>query len=104
MRLWAAVLLIALAGVSAPAAPLPDRADFTIKGAATQGGVLLGTAPAGTVALTLDGKLVPVDGDGRFLIAFDRDAGPTGQLTARLADGRTLDHPIAIAPRAWRIA
>lgn len=103
MRHWAAVLLIALAGVSAPAAPLPDRADFTIKGAATQGGVLLGTAPAGTVALTLDGKLVPVDGDGRFLIAFDRDAGPTGQLTARLADGRTLDHPIAIAPRAWRI-
>mgnify|MGYP005989888093 FL=1 len=103
MRHWAAVLLIALAGVSAPAAPLPDRADFTIKGAATQGGVLLGTAPAGTVALTLDGKLVPVDGDGRFLIAFDRDAGPTGQLTARLVDGRTLDHPIAIAPRAWRI-
>lgn len=103
MRHWAAALLIALAGVSAPAAPLPARADFTIVGAATQGGVLLGTAPAGTVALTLDGKLVPVDGDGRFVIAFDRDAGPTGQLTARLADGRTLDHPIAIAPRAWRI-
>jgi murein DD-endopeptidase MepM/ murein hydrolase activator NlpD len=104
MRRLAAVLLIALAGVSAPAAPLPGRAGFTMTGGpVTQGGVLLGTAPTGTLALTLDGKLVPVDGDGRFLIAFDRDAGPTGRLVARLADGRTVDRPIAIAPRAWRI-
>jgi murein DD-endopeptidase MepM/ murein hydrolase activator NlpD len=103
MRRWAAALLVALAGASAPAAPLQTRVDFAIAGPVTQGGALLGTAPLGTVALTLDGKLVPVDANGRFLIAFDRDAGPNARLVARLADGRTVDRPIAIAPRAWRI-
>lgn len=103
MRRWAAALLVALVGASAPAAPVQTRADLTIAGPMTQGGALLGTAPTGTVALTLDGKPVPVDADGRFLIAFDRDAGPTARLVARLADGRTVDRPITIAPRAWRI-
>jgi len=103
MRRWAAALLVALAGASAPAAPLQTRVDFAIAGPVTQGGALLATAPLGTVALTLDGKLVPVDANGRFLIAFDRDAGPNARLVARLADGRTVDRPIAIAPRAWRI-
>lgn len=104
MRRWAAAAaLVALAGPSVAAMPVQTRVDFTIAGPMTQGGALLGTAPTGTVALMLDGKLVPIDGAGRFLIAFDRDAGPTARLVARLADGRTVDRPIAIAPRAWRI-
>ncbi|MEC3912748.1 M23 family metallopeptidase [Sphingobium sp. CR2-8] len=101
-------LLLACAGsaVAQPvtrAASMANRADFQLTGTATQGGMLTGIAPAGTVALQLDDQLVPVDADGRFLIAFDRDAGPTARLTARLPDGRTIDRPLTVASRDWRI-
>lgn len=100
---WAALLIVlAGAGPAAFAQP-PIRADFQIGGLVTQGGVLLGTAPTGTVALKLDDRLVPVDVDGRFLIAFDRDAGPRARLSARLSDGRTVESVLAVAPRDWRI-
>ena len=100
--------LAALVLASAPvvAQPLPPAApgDFTYAGEPTQGGWLRGVAPRGTVALALDG--VPVDfaaDDLRFLIAFDRDAGPAATLVATLADGRTVTAPLTITPRAWNI-
>tara|TARA_R110002072_G_scaffold85793_1_gene194040 strand:- start:714 stop:1457 length:744 start_codon:yes stop_codon:yes gene_type:complete len=68
-----------------------------------QGGVVAGTAPADTVALRLGDESVAIDADGRFLIAFDRDAAPTARLTAELANGRTIEKSLTIAPRAWRI-
>jgi murein DD-endopeptidase MepM/ murein hydrolase activator NlpD len=70
---------------------------------AVQGGVMLGDAPAGTVALSLDGAPVPVAPDGKFLIAFNRDAPPTAKLIATLNDGRTIAQTLAVAPRGWRI-
>lgn len=85
-----------------PPAPLPP-ARILIDGAASQGGLLLGTAPAGTVRLTKDGEAIPVAADGRFIIAFDRDAASTSTLQAQLRDGRTATQAIAVAPRAWRI-
>jgi murein DD-endopeptidase MepM/ murein hydrolase activator NlpD len=88
--------------VSRPAAPAP-LGRFAIAASASQGGLLLGTAPPGTVRLTLDGRDVPIARDGRFLIAFDRDAAPTAILVAAVADGRTVSQAIAVAPRAWRI-
>lgn len=81
----------------------PVRADFAFEGAMQQGGALIGTAPSGTIRLTLDGKPVPIDDDGRFLIAFDRDAAPAAKLTATLADNRAIDRTLTIAPRAWRL-
>lgn len=69
----------------------------------TQGGVITGIAPAGTVDLRLAGAPIAFDPDGRFIIAFDRDAGPTAQLVARLADGAQRTRTLTIAPRAWRI-
>ncbi|NNM76768.1 M23 family metallopeptidase [Sphingomonas sp. ID1715] len=72
-------------------------------GVAQQGGVLIGVAPAGTSSLVLDGKPVPLAADGRFLIAFDRDAAAEARLTARLAGGRIVERIVGIAPRAWRI-
>ncbi|MET0179867.1 MAG: M23 family metallopeptidase [Novosphingobium sp.] len=80
--------------------PLPG---FAYSGELTQGGWLRGSAPGGTVALTLDGASVDLAPDGAFLIAFDRDAGPAATLVARLADGRSVAAPLAIAPRAWQI-
>jgi len=110
----AATAMLALAGCSrqaavpapAPAPPVavaaPGPRDFAYRGEATQGGWLSGTVPAGTSALVLDGRPVPVAPDGRFFVAFDRDAPGGATLVARLAD-RTVTRTLAIAPRAWDI-
>ncbi|WP_323809805.1 M23 family metallopeptidase [Sphingobium baderi] len=105
MKFFLAAAALAWTGAAAPSAPpLPTAAsDFRLSGEMTQGGALRGTAPPGTVDLRLDGRPVPVESDGRFLIAFDRDAGPQARLTARLADGRVMERPLTIAPRAWRL-
>jgi murein DD-endopeptidase MepM/ murein hydrolase activator NlpD len=105
-----AALVVALAGLlggaapaAGPAAASARPATFVYTGEPTQGGWLRGSVPGGTVALTLDGAPVDVAPDGRFLVAFDRDAGPAATLVARLADGRTVAAALAIAPRAWQI-
>jgi murein DD-endopeptidase MepM/ murein hydrolase activator NlpD len=81
----------------------PVLARFALEGAPMQGGLLVGTAPSETVSLTLDGRPVPVEPDGRFLIAFDRDAPAVATLTARLPDGRAVTQSLSVTPRAWRI-
>jgi murein DD-endopeptidase MepM/ murein hydrolase activator NlpD len=68
-----------------------------------QGGVVIGTAPQGTIGLTLDGADVPVTSDRRFLIAFDRDAASEATLVAACGDGGTVAHSLTISPRVWRI-
>lgn len=93
------------AAVAPPPAPPPAPAfrDFELRGLAEQGGAMVGKAPSGTSALTLDGVPVALAGDGGFLIAFDRDAGPTAALVATLADGRRIERVLTIAPGAWRL-
>jgi len=81
----------------------PDRRSFNLEGALSQGGVVLGSVPANTVSLTLDGNPVEVAPDGRFLIAFGRDAGAAASLVARLRNGGEVREALTIAPRAWRI-
>ena len=88
---------------SAPVTPAAGPAAFLLDGATSQGGIVIGTAPAGTQALSLDGAAVPLAPDGRFLIGFGRDHGPSALLSARLADGRTVSKPLTVAPRAWKI-
>ncbi len=84
-------------------ARMPVRSDFALAGLAEQGAVMIGQAPGDTRTLTFDGKPIPVAADGRFLIAFDRDAGPVAQLVATLADGRTVERRIAVAAGSWRL-
>lgn len=93
-----------------PAAELPPApvvrqgpADFILRGLPEQGAVLLGQAPAGTRALTLDGQDVPQAEDGSFLIAFDRDAPPSALLVAVLATGQRIERTLVVAPGSWRI-
>ncbi|MFZ2996498.1 M23 family metallopeptidase [Sphingobium sp.] len=93
---------MAVAQVQIPVSSQP-ASDFRLTGPMVQGGVLLGFAPTGTVALRLGDQQVPVDADGRFLIAFDRDAGPSAHLTARLPDGHMVERTLIVAPRYWRI-
>lgn len=90
-------------------APAPDIArtpgptTFLFEGETTQGGWIRGQAPAGAVSVLLNDRPVVLDAEGRFFAAFDRDAGSRATLSAQLADGRTIESPIAIAPRDWNI-
>lgn len=106
----APVIPTAIAAPASPPRPLlppppqlvsPDR--FDLRGGLRQGGLALGTAPTGTISLTLDGAPVAVAADGRFVIAFDRDAAPQALLVAGLRDGTTVTATLPIAPGAWRI-
>ncbi|WP_136162203.1 M23 family metallopeptidase [Sphingomonas flavalba] len=81
----------------------PPPAAFSFEGAFVQGGLVVGTAPTGTIRLVLDGQPVAVSADGRFVIGFDRDAAPGAMLVATLADGRTHSERLAVAPGAWAI-
>lgn len=92
--------------VSAPPSAPPRvsaRGDFTLAGVPEQGAVLIGQVPDRTLRLTLDGKAIPVAADGRFLIAFDRDAETGARLVATLADGREVERFIAVAAGRWRL-
>lgn len=122
-RLWLAAALLPLVAscVGPPAerpvppppapAPLPTPtptpagpADFILSGETEQGGDMIGTVPGGTASLSFDGRAIPIAPDGKFLIAFDRDAGPSAQLVATLGDGRRVTKALAVAPRAWNIS
>lgn len=89
----------------APTAPLTPvgPTTFVFEGELTQGGWIRGAAPGGTQSATLDGQPLALDSFGRFFAAFDRDAGPSATLTARISDGQTVTSPVAISPRAWAI-
>ncbi len=83
--------------------PPPGPSTFTYDGQLTQGGWIRGQAPGGTRSATLGGQALELDDEGYFFAAFDRDAGPTATLVARLEDGRTIESPMTISPRQWNI-
>jgi len=87
-----------------PRAPSVPLGDFVFKGSMIQGGVLIGSAPAGTTRLTFNGAAVPVAPDGKFLVAFDRDAPSLATVTAALDDGRIISRTLTVNPRAWNIS
>jgi murein DD-endopeptidase MepM/ murein hydrolase activator NlpD len=101
--------LLGAVGVGAdPSAASPPQSEqarnaFRFDGPMIQGGAVLGTAPALTSRVRLDGRDVPVAPDGRFLIAFDRDAPASAELVAIRVDGSSLRQTLAVQPRAWRI-
>jgi hypothetical protein len=99
------VALMAWLTVSASRAQTarPLASAFSLQGAPQQGALLRGVAPPGTAELTLDGKPVPLSSDRRFLLGFDRDAGPTARLEAKLAGGGRVAQVLSVAPQAWRI-
>nr|WP_315472140.1 M23 family metallopeptidase [uncultured Sphingomonas sp.] len=105
MRRWLAVALAAsgATGVALAQTPPATSAAFRWNGVPTQGGLIAGQAPVGTISVTLDGKPLTVAPDGRVIVGFDRDAGPSATLDATLADGRHVVQLLAVAPRAWRI-
>jgi murein DD-endopeptidase MepM/ murein hydrolase activator NlpD len=98
---------VAASGPVARRAGLQDDAaadGFRLSGSLEQGGLVLGSAPPGSVAVSLDGVALPLADDGRFLFGLDRDAPVAMQLSARLRSGRVVRRPLAVAPRAWNIS
>lgn len=84
--------------------PLAARgADFQLAGPLTQGGWIMGVAPAGTELVALDGKPLDLAADGRFFAAFDRDAGLGAELVARRSGLPPVRRQLTISPRAWSI-
>ncbi|OAN66175.1 M23 family metallopeptidase [Sphingomonas sp. TDK1] len=88
---------------------VPGRASaggdpFGLSGSFDQGGVALGTVPADIGALRFNGQPIAFAADGRFLIAFDRDAPPTALVEAVADGGRLVRDQLSIAPRAWNIS
>ncbi|HEX8525630.1 M23 family metallopeptidase, partial [Allosphingosinicella sp.] len=104
MRLAALALLVAAAS-AAPAAQPPSQSggQLVLLDGAVQGGLVRGRAPAGTVALLVDGRPLPFASDGRFILGFDRDHPGSAILEARLSDGRVVERSVTVAPRGWRI-
>lgn len=125
MRRTAALAVAGLvAACVAPAEPAPAPAPVTVvqpvetpspahapigpttflyQGELTQGGWLRGQVPAGTISAKLNDNGLAFDAGGRFFAAFDRDAAPTAVLRAMLADGRMVESPLVVSPRAWDI-
>lgn len=81
----------------------PAPARFQFEGAIRQGGVVIGTAPEGVIAVSLDGARVTLAPDRRFLIAFDRDAPAAARVSAVMADGRTVDQDLTVAKGDWLV-
>jgi murein DD-endopeptidase MepM/ murein hydrolase activator NlpD len=94
---------VAPAPAPAPAPTPTGPTTFLYQGELTQGGWIRGQVPAGTVSARLGEQALAFDADGRFFAAFDRDAGPHSSLVATLADGRRIDSPFTVSPRAWDI-
>ena len=86
-----------------PPAAAQMQPSFGIGEPLQQGSLVVGLAPAGTASRMLDGKPIPTDSDGRFIVGFDRDHAGTATLSARLHDGRTVSRTIEVLPRAWRV-
>ncbi|ATE63441.1 M23 family metallopeptidase [Rhizorhabdus dicambivorans] len=98
--------------VTPPRPPVPPPAaaprivegtDFRLSGAIEQGGLAMGIVPAAIRSLSFDGRSIGFAPDGRFLVAFDRDAAPTARIEAIAADGTILRRTLSVAPRQWKI-
>ena len=95
-RFAASLLLFVLLLPAAPRAEPP----LVLDGDFIQGGLVEGRTAAGA-EVRLDGKKVPVAGDGRFLLGFGRTAKPAARLEVRHSDGGTVVRDLAIEQRTY---
>jgi len=97
VRRVALLLLLIAAGADPAAGDI-----LKLEGHATQGGLIFGRTEPGTAVL-LDGERVPVTPDGRFLLGFGRDAGPTAALELRFFDGSRDSRELEVAQRSYGV-
>ena len=83
--------------------PLPGQAgELVLEGEFRQGGLLLGQVPPGS-EVQFEGRALRVSEEGRFLLGFGRDFGPTARLELRYPDGSQERRDLAIAARDYDI-
>jgi murein DD-endopeptidase MepM/ murein hydrolase activator NlpD len=73
--------------------------DVTVAGRLEQGGVVIGTAPAGAT-VQFRKYTVPVADDGKFILGLDRDAPATAEIVIK-SGKETETRTIGISKRAW---
>jgi murein DD-endopeptidase MepM/ murein hydrolase activator NlpD len=78
------------------------QAAIELDGHLTQGGLAFGRTDAGS-RVTLDGKSMPIAGDGRFIVGFGRDQAPHATLAIAPAGGKTESQDLAITQRKFDI-
>jgi len=98
--LAAAVVALSLSLTDPASAQPADR--VTLDGDFEQGALVKGMAPPGT-RIDFDGEPVRVAEDGRFLIGFGRDDGPSAELDIRYPDGSNEQVRLTINPREYDI-
>ncbi|WP_068431042.1 M23 family metallopeptidase [Magnetospirillum sp. XM-1] len=91
-----ALILAGIAWVGAAAA------ETSLSGHAEQGGLVLGRTEPGA-RVELDGRSVPVDSQGRFLLGFGRDNSRTAELRVMLPDGSAESRALAVSRRDWPV-
>lgn len=74
----------------------------TLEGHFTQGGLVVGHAPAGT-RLQFQKRTLPLSADGVFVLGFGRDDASPQPLQVTLADGSSHAVALAIQPRQFNI-
>ena len=79
-----------------------EASDLRLDGKFIQGGLVVGSTLPGA-AVTVEGRSVRVSSEGRFLIGFSRDAGPSARLRVRLPDGREMTRALSIAKRTYKV-
>jgi murein DD-endopeptidase MepM/ murein hydrolase activator NlpD len=71
-----------------------------LDGHLVQGGLVVGTTEPGA-RVRIDGREVRVSWEGKFLLAFDRDAPAGSELKLALPDGTAETRQLAIGRRDW---
>jgi murein DD-endopeptidase MepM/ murein hydrolase activator NlpD len=101
MNMQSNVLIFAfLAALSFSSGRAATPVELT--GEATQGGLLVGRAPAAR-SVEIDGRPIRVSPAGVFLVGFDRDAPPTAELVVTGPEGEVVRRVIDVAQREYRI-
>ncbi len=92
------------AGAEAAIATPAAKNIFRLSRPASQGALIIGQAPATSIAVRLDGKPVRLENDGYFVIGFDRDAGSSSVLSATLRGGRSVEQAVPVTAFKWALS
>lgn len=102
MRRALDVLLVVLTLLVPAVAPADEAPAWSLADPVEQGALVRGRCDGGC-QVTLDGRAVRVDRQGRFVLGFDRDHAATARLELSWADGRRVERRLEVKARAWDV-